>query len=140
MPKKGSYRMTRKIVEKYDLADPNVWPDFETEDFARKGLSEVIRVLEEHNIGDEDDDLLDPPGPYDQAIKKLKSCSKGERDCQSPACPVCVRTFRRWAVSHGLKVMEKDKKVLFVTFVPEPPKKFLLPYKFDAKVQNRVQF
>ena len=142
MPTKGGYKITNRIVEEYDLADPDVWPDFESEKFARKKLREVIATLEEHNpANDEEDDIYygnigkrhrKHDKSYDKAIRILKACLEGRRDCQTHACPVCTRKYRRLPVSHALKAFENEE-AFAGTFVPDPRPPYSVPENFNGR-------
>lgn len=49
-------------------------------------------------------------------LEKLCSCRKGE-ECNSPACPVCRRRYRRWYCSEVLR-LANGQDIWFLTFVP----------------------
>lgn len=140
MPRSNNYILTSEIIEKYDLANKWLWPDYESDALKRNIRTEIILTLRTHDytrgIG---------YSAYHDAMAKLKNCGAGGGDgspCLSPICPFCMSMFRRWAVSHGLKAMEPYDDVWFVTWVPDPncpPTYKFDPAKFITKFQMRIK-
>jgi hypothetical protein len=80
-------------------------PGFETVKRARKERRRRYRRLRRGNSEEQ------------QLASKLKACRK-KQPCQSAACPVCMRQFRRWLSGEMLRLLGKTPNLLFVTLVP----------------------
>ena len=123
-------------MKKWDLADPNVWPEFETAEQCSNRQGKVVSELKANNY------VPDPEtgkGAYDDHITMLIRCRRGE-PCNSPVCPVCTAAYRRWFVSHGLKAFESYDEILFLTWVPEPDCPQSVPFKFKGgELNNSLQ-
>lgn len=78
---------------------------FETHQEAVKHRDKLVATLTK---GTDEDKAL---------AKNLRRC-KRERRCQSEACPVCMRLFRKWLLREGLMVLEERRCWYACSIVP----------------------
>jgi len=82
----------------------NFFEQFEDLEMAKNNRNEAIKALRKVNT--KDCRIL---------IKKLSSCKKGNR-CNSGACPVCYRLFRKNVINQTIKIQSDMNKLNLVTW------------------------